>query len=380
MSTPFAPRPFTIAVPDARLDAIRTRVAAFDWSAMPDAGGWGSGVGLADLRRLVDHWTGGYDWRAQEAWLNRWPQFTATVDGQLLHYVHVRGDGSRPPVMLVHGWPGSFVEFHALIAPLVADGHDVVVPSLPGYAFSGRPATPIGPRRTGELFHALMTGLFGDTPYLLQGGDWGGAITAWMAQARPEAVAGLHLNMVLIQAEDATPDTAAERDWAKARARTLAEESAYAHLQGTRPQTLGVAMSDNPVGIAAWILEKFGVWADVPRDADGRPDLWRAFDADLLLTNIMLYVATGSFPTSTWMYRGRVLEGSGTFPAGARVRVPTAVAAFPDPVFAPPPRSLVEKTHNVARWTDMASGGHFAALERPAALLADMRAFFADRT
>ena len=157
--------PFIIAVPDDRLAAIRAKVEAFDWSIMPDAGGWQSGVGLADLKRLVDYWLADYDWRAQERRLNMLPQFTADVQGQRLHFIHARGDGSRPPLLLLHGWPGSFLEFEALIAPLVADGHDVVVPSLPGYAFSGRPVSPIGPKQTAELMHGLMVKLFGARRY-----------------------------------------------------------------------------------------------------------------------------------------------------------------------------------------------------------------------
>jgi pimeloyl-ACP methyl ester carboxylesterase len=372
-------KPFTIAVPDERLAAIQAKVAAFDWGALPDAGGWGSGVGLADLKRLVDHWRTRFDWRAQERRLNALPHFTTEVFGQSLHFVHVCGDGSRPPVLLLHGWPGSFIEFEALIAPLAADGHDVVVPSLPGYAFSGRPASPIGPRRTATLMHALMVELFGETRYLVQGGDWGAAIGAWMAHDQPDAVAALHLNMVLVQAEDAVPKRPDELAWAARRAELARNETGYSQEQGTRPQTLSVAMADSPVGVAAWILEKFGAWADVPRDEQGRPDLWRAFDEDLLLTNIMLYLVEGSFATSTWMYRGRVLEESGQFAPGTRLKVPTGVAAFPDPVFPAPPRSQARKTYNVVHWTDMAAGGHFAALEKPDLLLADMRRFFADQ-
>ncbi len=368
--------PFTIAVPDERLAAIMARVAAFDWGQLPDAGGWRSGVGLADLRRFVDHWLTRYDWRAQERRLNALPQFTAEVQGQRLHFVHVRGDGSRPPLLLLHGWPGSFLEFEALIAPLVADGHDVVVPSLPGFAFSGRPASPIGPRQTAEQMHGLMVELFGATRYLVQGGDWGAAIGAWMAHGHPDAVAALHLNMVLVQTEDTLPTKPDELAWAARRAELAKEESGYSQEQGSRPQTLGVAMSDSPVGVAAWILEKFGAWADVPRDEHGTPDLWQAFDADLLLTNVMLYLVEGSFVTSTWMYRGRVLEGSGTFPVGTWIKVPTAVAAFRDPVFPSPPRSQAKKTYNIVQWTDVAAGGHFAALEQPELLLADMRRFF----
>ncbi|HXH17073.1 MAG TPA: alpha/beta fold hydrolase [Sphingomonas sp.] len=373
-------KPFTIAVPDERLAAINAKVASFDWGALPDAGSWQSGVGLADLKRLVDYWRTRFDWRSQERRLNAMPQFTTELLGQKLHFIHARGDGSRRPLLLLHGWPGSFIEFEALIAPLVSDGHDVVVPSLPGYAFSGRPASPIGPRRTADVMHALMAELFGDTRYLVQGGDWGAAIGSWMAHDYPDAIAALHINMVPIQAADAVPKTPDELAWAAQRAKLAKEETGYSQEQGTRPQTLGVAMADSPVGVAAWILEKFGAWADVPRDELGRPDLWQAFDEDLLLTNIMLYLVEGSFITSTWMYRGRVLEGSGQFPAGTRIKVPTGVAAFPDPIFPPPPRSQARKTYKIVHWTEMDAGGHFAALEQPERLLYDMRQFFADKT
>ena len=371
------PEPFNIVVSDERLASIRARLEAFDWSAVPHADGWEIGVGVVDLRRLIDYWLHRYDWRAHEARLNRLPHFMADVQGQRLHFIHARGDGSRLPLMLIHGWPGSFIEFERLIEPLVASGHDVIVPSLPGYAFSGRPDAPIGPRRTAELFHQLLLDLYGPGRYLVQGGDWGAAVGGWMAQAYPEAVAALHLNLILVETEGAAPTTADELTWAKRRASLARREGAYSHLHGTRPQTLGVAMSDSPVGIAAWILEKFGVWADVPRRADGSPDLWQAFDEDLLITNIMLYVAPQSFVTSTWMYRGWVLENAGKFPPGAAVRVPTGIAAFPDPAFPPPPRSQAAKSYNVVHWSDMAAGGHFAALEKPDALLADMQEFFA---
>jgi pimeloyl-ACP methyl ester carboxylesterase len=337
-------QPFSITVSDARLAFIWARVKAFDWSSVADAGGWRSGVGLADVRRLVDYWLTRYDWRAQERRLNLLPHFTADVLGQLLHFIHARGDGSRLPLLLLHGWPGSFLEFERLIAPLVADGHDVVVPSLPGFAFSGRPVAPIGPRRIAELMRHLMVDVCGADRFLVQGGDWGAAIGAWMAHGYPDAVAALHLNMVLTQTEDAAPERPDELAWAKLRAELAKKESGYSLEQGTRPQTLGIGMADSPVGVAAWILEKFGVWSDVPRH-EGRPDLWRAFDEDVLLTNIMLYLVEDSFVTSTWIYRGRVLEGSTQFPPGTRVDVPTGVAAFPDPVFPPPPST----TESVSR-------------------------------
>jgi pimeloyl-ACP methyl ester carboxylesterase len=371
------PEPFTIAISDERLAAIWSKIEAFDWETMPDAGGWSSGVGLADVRHLVDYWLHGFDWRSQEAQLNELPHFTASVLGEQLHFIHARGDGSRPPLLLLHGWPGSFLEFVPLVARLAADGHDVVVPSLPGFAFSGRPRTPIGPRRVAKLCHQLMTDLFGARRYLVQGGDWGAGIGAWLAHDHPETCQGLHLNMIEVAAADAVPSTPAELAWARRRAELADQEAGYSHEQGTRPQTLGVGMSDSPVGVAAWILEKFGAWADLPRTEEGSPILWQVFPEDLLLTNIMVYVAPAAFVTSTWIYQGERLERSARFAPGTRISVPTGVAAFPDPAFPPPPRSHAEKTYNIVHWTDMAAGGHFAALEQPDLLLADLRAFIA---
>lgn len=369
-------RPFIIAIPQTRVDQIRERVEQYNWDDLADAGGWKSGVGITDLRRLTTYWLDQYDWRAAEAQLNRQPHFLTTVDDQDIHFLHSKGDGSRAPVLLLHGWPGSFLEFKDIIAPLVADGHDVVVPSLPGYAFSGRPSSPIGSRRTAMLCNELMGSLFGTERYLVQGGDWGSAVAAWVAHDFPERCLGLHLNMVMVQARDAMPETEDERRWAEARQQTTAEEMGYAIEQGTRPQTLSVSLADSPVGVAGWLLEKFAAWSDVPRDAEGRPDVWKAFDEEFLLTNLMLYLATNAIVTSTWFYRGNVLEGSRHFEPGDRVTVPTAVAAFRDPVFLMPPRSLIAKSYDIVQWSDMPAGGHFAALEQPALLLADVRRFF----
>lgn len=225
------------------------------------------------------------------------------------------------------------------------------------------------------LCNELMDRLFGARRYLVQGGDWGSAVAAWVAHDFPERCLGLHLNMVMVQARDATPETEDERRWAEARQQTTAEEMGYAIEQGTRPQTLSVSLADSPVGVAGWILEKFAAWSDLPRDAEGRPDLWKVFDEEFLLTNLMLYLATNAIVTSTWFYRGNVLEGSRHFEPGDRVTVPTAVAAFRDPVFLMPPRSLVAKSYDIIQWSDIPAGGHFAALEQPALLLADFRRF-----
>jgi len=369
--------PYTIAVPDTRLAAIREKVAAYDWDQLPDAGGWEAGVGKADLKRLVDYWLDRFDWRAVERRLNALPHFVAEIEGEPIHFIHVRGNGSRPPLLLLHGWPGSFIEFEQLISPLVADGHDVVVPSLPGFAFSNPITSIIGPRRAGKLMHALMTQVFGETRYIVQGGDWGAHIASWIAHDEPAALLGFHINMVSMFAEDAVPTTPEEKALFERRDAILDRETGYNHQQGTRPQTLGVAMADSPVGVAGWILEKFGMWADLPKRADGSPDLWKRFTEEQLLTNIMLYLGPSAAVTATWIYRGKRLEGSDHFPAGTRVSVPMGIAAFPDPVFLPTPRSFAEKTYNVVHYSEMPAGGHFAALEQPELMLADLRAFVA---
>jgi pimeloyl-ACP methyl ester carboxylesterase len=367
--------PFKINISDERLDVIMTKVNAYDWSQLPDAGGWSSGVGITDLKRLVSYWQTRFDWRKTERCLNELPHFITAIEGEHIHFLHVKGNGSKPPLLLLHGWPGSFLEFEAITGQLAADGHDVVVPSLPGFAFSKPITGIIGPRRAAELMHALMTMLFSETRYIVQGGDWGAHIASWMAYTRPEAMLGVHLNMVSIYAEDAVPTSPEERDLFSRRSVILDRETGYNHEQETRPQTLGVAMADSPVGAAGWILEKFGQWADLPKLSDRSPDLWSKFIEEQLLTNIMLYIAPSSVVTATWIYQGKRLEGSDHFPAGTYIGVPTGVAAFPDPVFLPTPRSFAEKTYNIIHWTEMSAGGHFAALEEPELMLGDLRKF-----
>ncbi|MCX5496209.1 epoxide hydrolase [Kaistia dalseonensis] len=369
--------PFVIDIPERRLTAIRSRVAQYDWDGLPDAGGWSAGIGKDDLRRLVSYWQEVFDWRAIERRLNGLPNFTTKIDGERIHFLHKRGNGTRPPLLLLHGWPGSYLEFEQLLDPLASAGHDVVVPSLPGFAFSTPITGIIGPRRTARLMHGLMQRLFGQTRYFVQGGDWGSGIASWMAMDQPQALLGFHMNMVGVFAEDVVPASPEEQDWFVRRAAILDWEQGYSHEQGTRPQTLGAAMADSPVGAAAWILEKFGVWADLPRRADGSPDLWSRFSEEQLLTNIMLYVAPPAVVTASWIYHGQRLEGADRFPAGARVETPMGFAAFRDPVFLPPPRSFAAKTYNIVQWTDMPRGGHFAALEEPQLLLADLGAFIA---
>jgi len=361
----------------ARAERILERVRGYDWDAVPDAGGSSAGIDRDLLQRICARWTGGYEWSRTVERLNRFPQFLADIDGQRVHFLHVRGSNPRP-LLLCHGWPGSTLEFDDVIERLAfpdrfggkaQDGFDVIVPSLPGYGYSGRPAAPIGPRRTAALFDTLMTKVLGYPQYTAQGGDWGSAVTAWMAHDFHQHTQRLHLNMVLVL-DDGLNGSEEGQAYLAARQRIWKHEGGYAIQQATRPQTLAFALADSPVGTMAWIADKFAAWSD-----QTEPDLLARFPVDHLISNVMLYLMTGSVPTSMWMYKGFWNEGSDRFPPGPGVRVPTAVAAFPDPVFAPPPRHVVERAYDLRRWTDMPRGGHFAAMEAPDLFVRDIADF-----
>lgn len=380
-----APKPFSIHVPDMVLRRIRERVLGFRWEAMPDAGGWNCGTDLRFMRELADYWTTSYDWRRQESELNRYPQYVADIDGLKVHFYHVKGARADAiPIILLHGWPGSAFEFLHLVDELtqpaaVGDASpvfDVVIPCLPGFGFSDAPACPIGPRSMAGMFNRLMVDVLGYDAYITQGGDWGSSISSWLGFEHTDHCRAVHLNMLFTQSTTVMPTSAEEVAWSHRMQTTVQRESAYGMLQATKPQSLSYAMHDSPIGVAAWILEKFAAWSDLALRPDGSPDLSSAYSFDQLLTNLMFYVATDRFATAAWIYHGLLgVEGSLRFPAGARCETPTAIAAFPDPVFPPAPRSLSERSYNLVRWTAMPRGGHFAALEQPQLLLEDVRAF-----
>ncbi|NWG46146.1 MAG: epoxide hydrolase [Alphaproteobacteria bacterium] len=380
--------PFSIHVPEARLADIRARVAAFPWDGVPPAEDWSGGVPVETLKAAADHWLHRFDWRAVEARLNGIPQYTVpvSVEGETLslHVMVEPGSGPAPrPLVLLHGWPGSIVEFLDLVGPLAhperhgapdAPAFTVIVPSLPGYGFSGRPARPIGPRRMAALLDGLLTGPLGLSDVLVQGGDWGSVIAGWMG-LEGRAVGALHLNMYGWRAAGIAPQTEEETAWAARTGGMFEREGAYFRIQATKPQTLGYAMADSPLGTAAWILQAFHAWTEGGACALPGPFGW-----DRLLANIMFYVATGSFTSAARTYQGfmaELMDTARTPPPGTRITRPVGVAAFPgDPVYPWPPRSLAEKSYaTILQWTDMPRGGHFAALEAGDLLLADIRAF-----
>lgn len=373
-------RPFVVNVPDETLDHIRKRVSEYRWHEMPDDDGWAYGANLDYMKELCAYWLDEFDWRKHEAQINLYSHHIAEVDDIDLHFIHEKGSGPSPlPLIISHGWPGSVVEFLDVIGPLahperfggsVDDAFEVIAPSLPGFGFSGRPPRPIGPRKMAELFNGLMTDVLGYDSYLAQGGDWGGAISSWLGFEHAPACRAIHINIMTMRHPDG-PKGPEEEAWAAEFDREQIMEDGYRTQQATKPQTLSYAMMDSPVGVAAWLVEKFNSWSDTDGD-----DIESVHSKDSLLTNIMVYLVTGTFNTASWIYYGRREEGGRLLsPEGKRVEVPTAVALFPAELLSWPPRSYVERVYNIERWTEMPRGGHFAALEQPDLLIEDIRAF-----
>jgi microsomal epoxide hydrolase len=333
------------------------------------------------MKELVAYWKDRYDWRAHEAALNAFRQFTAPVAGIDLHFIHEEGRGPKPlPLLVSHGWPGSVWEFHKILPMLTdparfggdpADSFTVVAPSLPGYGFSFKPGQPrFGVLEMADAFAALMTDVLGYRRFAAQGGDWGGFITTRLGLAYSERLAGIHVNLLSLRRDIKPPaqPNAEERQYLDDLAKWQREETGYQWIQGTRPQTLAFSLSDSPVGLAAWIVEKFRAWSDCGGDVE------RRFTKDELLTNVMIYWVTGSINASFWPYYAR-FHSAWPIADGQRIEVPTGYAAFPKEIVRPP-RAWAERMYNVKRWTAMPAGGHFAAMEEPAALAADLRAFF----
>jgi len=374
-------QPFEVQWDEARVGKVLDLVRAYPWPQQPDvADGWGYGCDGAWLKGLCAHWTGGYDWRAAVAELNRFPQFTARVEDFDIHFVHVVGEaGGKRPLILTHGWPGSHYEFWDSIEKLAfpsrfggkaEDAVDVVVPSLPGFGFSSKPKSPIGQRRTAKLFNTLMTEVLGYSSYIAQGGDWGGLVTSWLGHDHGGHVRAIHLNMIGFRPAGG-PTTPEEVAWMTRQGAMMDMMGAYFRLQASKPQSLAWMAAGNPVGQVAWIAERFHDWSDLRVKS-----LDEAHPKDRLLTNIMIYVMTDSFTTGAWYYRGLIEEGGVAMAEGVRCETPTAFANFPgEPLYTAPPRSWADRAYNITRWTEMARGGHFAAMEEPDLFVDDVRAW-----
>lgn len=373
--------PFTVAVPDDVLADLRERLSRARFPSQIEGTGWDYGTDLGYMRELVDYWLEGFDWRAQEAYLNRMPQFRADVDGKRVHFVHARAAREDAlPLVVTHGWPGSILEFHKILEPLThperhggdpADAFHVVCPSMTGYAWSDPwPEPGCDVKLVAERQVALMEGL-GYARYGVQGGDWGGTVSPCMALAAPEAVVGVHVNLCVAPSTYDREEAAAHGVLPGPSAITREynrEQKGYAMIQGLKPDQLAYALNDSPLGLAAWVVQCFHMWGDL---ADG--DIESRFTKDELLTNIMIYWVTQSMPSAMRLYR-ESMRSRRFGPPEAFVSTPTGVAMFRD--VSRPKREWAEQSYNIVHWTDMPSGGHFAALEEPERLVEDVRAFF----
>jgi pimeloyl-ACP methyl ester carboxylesterase len=365
-------RPFTIDTPQAVLDDLHDRLKKTRWPDQIPGSGWGYGTDLAYLQDVCDHWLNKFDWRAQEDRFNRWPNFLTDIDGQQIHFIHARSDNPDAlPLIVTHGWPGSVAEFLDVIEPLRANFH-VVVPSLPGYGWSG-PTTQPGwdVQRVAEAWKTLMARL-GYDRYGAQGGDWGAMVSARLAAIDPEHMVGLHSNMLLAFPEDASGIALTDDETADlvAAGTFMSTGSAYQEIQGKNPQTLGYGLTDSPAGLAGWIVEKFLVWTD----NNGSPD--DAVTRDQLLTNLTVYWVTKTINSSIRLYcESQRTDRFG--PTGEYITVPTAAAVFPKEMFRIP-KAYAESRFNLVRYNRFDRGGHFAALEEPDLLVQDVTEFFAE--
>ena len=378
-------QPFTIAIPDSALEDLQSRLSNTRWPDQINDVSWEYGTEKSALQEIVTYWQDEYSWRDQEATLNAMDQYTTEVDGLDMHFIHQRAANSDAiPLLLVHGWPGSIAEFTHLIPQLAnpeahggaaSDAFHVIAPSLPGFGFSEKPATEgYSPERIALVLAELMATL-GYEQYALAGGDWGGIINRHLANHYPERLIALHSNFVLA----APPEDPAQRDQATAeelalresRANFMRNELAYQQIQGTKPQSLGYGLNDSPVGLAAWIVEKFHGWTDMPQGADG--DLDDYFAKDDLLTNISIYWFTETITSSMRIYYEN--RNTPTIKPMEYISVPTGGAIYPAEMYQTP-RAWAEASYNIQHWTEMPAGGHFAALEQTETYLQDLRRFF----
>jgi len=378
---PFRLEPFTIRVGDEVLSDLRARIRNTRWPVSAPGAPWEQGTDLGYLEQLLGYWADGFDWRERERALNRFHHFRAELDGVAIHFVHERApNGKGLPLILSHGWPSAFVELLPLV-PLLTDpeahgiegpSFDLIIPSLPGYGFSERPARA-NYRTTAALWHRLMRGL-GYSRYGAGGGDFGAGVATLMALEDPEPLIGIHLSNLEIPpwtGEGSRPLSAEERVYLAQQQRWDASERGYSSIQSTKPQTLGYALNDSPAGLAAWILEKWRSWTDCEGELDKR------FSRDFLLTLVTIYWATQTITTSMRDYFDNRWHGIALSPQDF-VRVPTGIANFRRQwVFeGDPPREWAERLYQVRRWTPMPRGGHFAPAEEPELLARDIASFF----
>ena len=378
-------RPFTIAVEDSVLEDLQQRLADTRWpDEIPDTG-WDYGSNLAYLKELVEHWRTKFDWRAQEAKLNAFSHFKSEVDGLDIHFIHEKGKGPNPiPLVITHGWPSCFFEMTKIIPLLAdpashggdaADSFDVVAPSLPGFGFSDHAQDRgMEVQRVAGMWNKLMTENLGYPKFAAQGGDIGSGVTARLGFAHSDTLFGIHLTSITrptpYLGPGSRPVTDAEQALIAQRDKWFADEGGYNHIQGTKPQTLAYGLNDSPVGLAAWIVEKYRTWSDCGGDVE------KSYTKDELLTIVTIYWVTQTISSSTRMYFENQ-KNLWAMEKDQKVPAPAGMAMFPQEI-SKPPREWGERSYDVRRWTEMHSGGHFAALEEPQLLAEEVRAFFRD--
>ncbi|MQF89267.1 MAG: epoxide hydrolase [SAR202 cluster bacterium] len=378
-------RPFTIAIEDSVLEDLQKRLADTRWPDEIPNTGWDYGSNLGYLKELVEYWRTKFDWRAQEAKLNAFNHFKSEVDGLDIHFIHEKGKGPNPiPLIITHGWPSCFFEMTKIIPLLAdpashggdaADSFDVVAPSLPGFGFSDHAQERgMEVQRVAGMWNKLMTQNLGYPKFAAQGGDIGSGVTARLGFAHSDTLFGIHLTSITrptpYMGPGSKPVTDAEQALITQRDKWFADEGGYNHIQGTKPQTLAYGLNDSPVGLAAWIVEKYRTWSDCGGDVE------KSYTKDELLTIVTIYWVTQTISSSTRMYFENQ-KNLWTMEKDQKVPAPAGMAMFPQEI-SKPPREWGERSYDVRRWTELTSGGHFAALEEPQQLAEEVRAFFRD--
>lgn len=378
-----AVQPYKIEIPDSVLNDLKSRLERTRWpDELPDTG-WDYGSNLDYVKELVEYWRTKFDWHAQEKLINSFSHFKSEVDGLNIHFIHEKGKGPNPmPLVITHGWPGTFFEMYKVIPMLSdpashggdpADAFDVVAPSMPGYGFSdATDKRGLSVLSIGDLWAKLMSENLGYQRFAAQGGDWGARVTAKLGLSHGDKVIGIHTTSTSSPTPYQGPGTRelseAEKAMLAQRVQWLADEGGYSHIQATKPQTLSYGLNDSPAGLAAWIVEKYRTWSDCGGDVESR------FTKDELLTTITIYWVTQSINSSTRLYYESFFQ-AWDLAKDEKIQVPVAIASFPRENSVPL-REWAERSFNIQQWTDMPSGGHFAALEEPDRLVEDIRKFF----
>ena len=371
---------FKVSVSNNTLNQIYSKVKKYPWKDVKKLEGWTHGTNHYYLKEISKYWTSKFNWKKQEKKINSFSNYITKVDSINVHFIKEKGSGKNPtPLLLLHGWPGSIIEFLDIIKKLAhpekyggrkEDSFDVIVPSLPGFGFSGSPRKPLGPRAIAKIMNKFMEKNLGYKKYIAQGGDWGATICNWLGYDHSKSCKAIHVNCLTMR-HPKGPQNAEEKNWEKKFIKDQIMEEGYRTIQATKPQTLAYSMNDSPVGVAAWILEKFYSWSDIKKNR-----LESVYSKDVLLTNIMIYLITSSFNTSSWIYFGRREEGGRYFPKNfKKIKIPTGIAKFPKEMSEWPPKSYLDRIFKIMHWTDLKKGGHFAALEQPDLFVNDLRKF-----